>query len=181
MTGLLKAQPSPLPPVLTNTEKVADFNRPQWVARPLNDGERSLVLAAKGEIEARLAPARREVIIGLLSRLAVQWPPKDAKAFGLLLADFATDLAEFSELHIAQACREWRQTENWFPKIADLRGRLLVMRSMEKAYFRRSKVLLGEAKARDYERPLPADTAGAEVFNIAEAYEALARGKRATA
>lgn len=176
---MLKQQPLPLPPAILHTEQVEGFRNPQWVARALPCAARPLVERAKADLESRLAPGRREIIIALLIRLAVQWPEKskDPQAFGMLVADMAEDLAEFSESQIAAACVEWRRTENWWAKVADLRSRLLTMQAFDKMHLRRARVLLGEESPRSYELPHPSESAG-NVFHIDEAIEALARGKR---
>lgn len=172
LDALLKQQQSPLPAAIVHTEAVDGFRRPQWVARPLTDEARPVVERAKADLEARLQLGRREIIVGLLSRLAVQWPPKDTQAFGLVLSDMADDLAEFSEEQIAAACVEWRRTENWYPKIADLRTRLLTMRFFDEMHLRRARVLLGEEKPRSHELPPPHESAG-NVFQIDQAMHAI--------
>lgn len=145
----------PLPLAILHTEQVEGYRTRQWVARPLDDSARPAVERAKNALEMRLAPARREVVIALLIRLAVQWPEvsKDPQAFGMRVADMAEDLADFSAEAIAAACVDWRRTENWYPKSADLRGKLLTAQAFDKMHLRRANILLGEDQPRSWETP----------------------------
>lgn len=173
-------QSLPLPRAITASDKAADGLRDRrWLPVALADSERDQVVAARNALERRLRPARRTAIIAMLTRLAAHYPGKvtDSDSFPVVLSDMAEDLAEFSEEQISEACREWRRTESWWPKSADLRGRLLVLQTYDREHHRRAQVLLGEAEPYRWERPASPD-AGSNIFRIEEAYEALERGRQ---
>lgn len=68
-----------------------------------------------------------------------------------IIVDWCNDLGEFSETHIAQACREWRKTQKWKPQVAEIVAicERLFQRDIEMR--RRIRILLGLDKARFFE------------------------------
>lgn len=171
---LLRRRPSPLPPAILHSERLDGFRNPQWVMRPMDDGERVAVTSALAEIESRLAPPRREWIVAILSRLSVHWPPKDEQAFGYVLSDMADDLLNYSEAHLVAVCAEWRKTEKWFPKSAELLEKLLNLDCMERVYRHRARVLLGQEQPHAFEIPAtPRDESAVVVVDMERAKQML--------
>lgn len=138
------------------------MRNPQWVARALPEDQVPVVVDVLRELEERLRPARREWIIAILSRLAVHYPnaSADPDAFAIVLSDMADDLADFSELHLVQACAEWRRTEKWFPKIPELHEKLLSLHCYDLVMRRRARILLGIDEAHYYDLPADRHTDG---------------------
>jgi hypothetical protein len=157
LTELLRRRPPQLPPALVHSEPRPNIRGPQWTARALPEDQVPAVVNVLRELEERLRPARREWIIAILSRLAVHYPnaSADPDAFGIVLSDMADDLAEFSELHLVQACAEWRRTEKWFPKIPEMHDKLFRLYGYDVVMRRRARILLGIDEAQFYD--LPAD------------------------
>lgn len=128
-----------------------------WVMRPVDDLDRPAVESALVELEDRLTPGNRDNRIAMLARLVVHYPnvSKDEGSLAVILADMADDLADFSDLHVAWACAEWRQTESWWPKPAELREKALTLDCFARVYRRRARVLLGQAEPCAFELPKP--------------------------
>lgn len=181
LIALLRQRPTPLAAAILATEQIPGFRYPQWVSQPLDGPARAAVEGALQEIDQRLAPARREWVIAILMRLAVGSYPevtKDQHGFGIRLNDLADDLVEFSEPHIVLACTDWRKSEQWFPKEAELRSKLVHIRAIEHVHQHRAQVLLGLKDARPWELPRKEEPAPVQV-DVGQAMAAL--GKRMSA
>lgn len=180
LESLLKRRPSPLPAAILHSERVDGFRNPQWVAHPLDGDARQAMTLCLREIEERLTPARRGMIVALLTRLAVHYPGQatDGDSFPIVLGEMADDMAEYSELHIAAACAEWRRTEKWWPKTSELREKLLFLHCTDLAMRHRAEVLLGHKPPRPFEIPAP-DRSGAVFRDLTPVLDAMAREKRA--
>jgi hypothetical protein len=155
---LLKQRALPLPAAIEHTENIPGFRNKHWIAHPLQDADRPAVNALVAQIETRMAPPRREIIVAMLMRLAVGSYPealKDADGFGIRISDMADDLvaAPYSELHVAWALAEWRRTEKWFPKTSELCEKLLHLDVDARVLRRRCRVLLGQEKPFHWEIP----------------------------
>lgn len=78
-----------------------------------------------GREAAMRAPTEREVVAVLLGRLAMHYALADrpAEHHQMVVDDYVEDLAEYPAAVIAEVVREWRRTEKWWPRVAELRER----------------------------------------------------------
>jgi hypothetical protein len=101
-------------------------------ARP----ELPLVIAS---YQAAMRPATPQEIAVILGRLATHFPLPDLppEHHQLAFDDYADDLAEYPIGVIAEAAREWRRKERWWPKIAELRDQCdAILRQRNKEWIR---------------------------------------------
>lgn len=61
----------------------------------------------------------RQCLAGLF--LAMPMANRETADLAAMTAIYIEDLAEFPIDVIAEACRSWRRSEKWFPRIAELR------------------------------------------------------------
>jgi hypothetical protein len=114
---------------------------------PLTDDETAALEMTRDALQVYLQPGRRAAIVAMLARLANLHRTKDRspQEWQMLFEDYCEDLGEFSEAHVSEAIKEHRQNSNWFPTIAELRGRCLELRARDKFRLERAKRLLGVA------------------------------------
>lgn len=166
-----------MPKAILTSERLDNFKNPMWVAHPLGMAERAEVEAALVLLEERGRTARRDRIIAMLMRLSVQWPPKDAQAFGMVLSDMADAFMTFSEPQVAIACVQWQKTGKWFPKIAEMLELLEPMRVDDKTHLRRARVLLGRERPFPWEVPVMKESDFAPPGTLRPAAEIIAEHK----
>lgn len=135
--------------MLTATRQVDGWRERQWVALPLEPGQDVAVQQGLLVLDQRLQSAPEGVTLDLVDRLLNHWNDiRTAEEKANRFDDWAEDLEEFSEAHLAAACKTWRQNNSFPPKIADIRALCLNERARDQMLHRRSRVLLG------LERPL---------------------------
>jgi hypothetical protein len=88
------------------------------------DVRRELPLVIASYRAAMREPTPQEIAV-LLARLAIHFPLPDLppEHHQLAFADFADDLVEYPIGVVAEAAQDWRRTERWWPKVAELRAR----------------------------------------------------------
>lgn len=157
MSVLLARRPQPLPQAITATERVDGYRGELWIVRPVDLDQMRAMEGTLAEMEERLRPGNRDVRIAMLARLSVHYPnvAKDEGALSVILADLADDLAEFSDLHVAWACADWRRTESWWPKSGELREKCLQLDCWARVYRRRARVLMALEPPHQFELPAP--------------------------
>lgn len=86
---------------------------------------RPLLPAMIGEYQTAMQPANPREIAVVLGQLAVHFwhPDRPAEHHRMLFDDYISDLSEYPIGVIAEAARDWRRTERWWPKLAELRER----------------------------------------------------------
>lgn len=97
-------------------------------------------------IESRRPPASKAAITAHLGRLMNTCGTEQkltAAEVEAKLNEYARHLAEFSEAHLDATISEYVRTEKWFPKISELRERLMTRRNRADVWRHRARVLLG--------------------------------------
>ena len=143
MTALARKK---TPEAITREQRVPGYRNEIWLPRPVTDDERPDIEAALREFERRLVPASKPAIISRLGRLMNTSGTEQKLSAGEVeskLQEYAHHLVEFSEDHIDAAIAEHVRTEKWFPKIVELRDRLLTRRTTADVMRRRARILLG--------------------------------------
>lgn len=120
------------------------LERVEWP--PLMAGERQAIRDAASALRVWLAPGQRAAHIGMLARLANhRSKERSPQEWQMLLEDYAEDLAEFSDAHVAEALKEHRRSSTFFPSVAELRQRCLELRERDKWRLERAgRLLKGE-------------------------------------
>jgi hypothetical protein len=145
--------------VITTEQQVPGYRNPLWLPRALRPDENVAVQQALAEIETRLTPATKAAIVAHLGRLmntAGTEQKLSASEVDAKLNDYAYHLAEFSEPHFVTAISEHVRDEKWFPKVSELRERLLFRRTTAVVMRRRARILLGLDQASTWELDLAA-------------------------
>lgn len=142
-----------LPAVLTETRAVEASRYPMWVARELEPSERVKVEQALAQLHGRFRRAPMERILAHLGRMFAQWDSNTQSdaVKEIVLEDFASDLAEFSEAHVAEVCIFWRRTQTYKPRIAEFLAEMHRVWTRDAESVRRCRVLLGLEKPKFWE------------------------------
>jgi len=86
------------------------------------DIDKRTAYALRDSLKASLTGATAQTIIAMLTQLMLHYPRPDftdGQARQVCL-DMADDFAEVPGDIMAEACREWRRTEKWFPRPSEL-------------------------------------------------------------
>jgi hypothetical protein len=89
------------------------------------DEVRPILSRLIADSEAAMQTANSREIAVVLGQLAVHFwhPDRPAEHHRMLFEDYIGDLSEYPIGIIAEAARNWRRTERWWPKLAELRER----------------------------------------------------------
>lgn len=115
---------------------------------PLTDPERDALQKTASTLAIWLEPGQRPALIAMLARLANhRSKERSPQEWQMIFEDYAEDLSEFSDAHVAESLKEHRRVSNFFPSIAELRARCLSLRQRDKYRLERAQRLLGVAAA----------------------------------
>lgn len=144
--------PVALPPAVTDKLSIRGYARQQWIPRPLGPGEVVALQQALVELDARLRRAGEGRTLFHVMRLLNNWKDtRSGQEKEWMFDDWAEDLEEFSEAHLRESCKAWRQNNSYPPKVADIRGLCIQARTRDAELNRRCRVLLR------LEEPRPAE------------------------
>lgn len=148
------SRPVTLPAIVTDAGNVEVLGRTRqlWRASALEPGQAVELQRLQLQLEQGLRPCEPMMVKWHVGKLLNHW--SDRKSDGEkdeIIVDWCADLGEFSETHIAQACREWRKTQKWKPQVAEIVAicERLFQRDIESR--RRIRILLGLDKPRSWE------------------------------
>lgn len=149
-----------LPAAISEVKAVQGFRNPQWQARALQPAERVGTQQALVAIEARCRPATSQQIMWHVGKLLSHWDSNQgALVKDQIMEDWKLDLGEESEAHIAEACAQWRRSQKFKPKVAEILELIAGIKARDSESIRRARVLLGLEPPRNWERPaLPTPT-----------------------
>ena len=148
------SRPVTLPAIVTETSDVEAFGRTRrwWRMRALEAGETVELQNVLLQLESGFRPCDSTRVKWHIGKLLNHWDDRKSDAEkDQIIVDWCDDLGEFSETHIAQACRDWRRTQQYRPRIAEIVAMCerLFQRDIESR--RRIRVLLGLDKPRFWE------------------------------
>jgi hypothetical protein len=126
-----------------------------WRARLVtSETELDAIRHALAVLERRLTVAGPVDVARHVGRLLGHWNARNAMdgEKEMELEDWVDDLADYAEAHIAAACREWRRTQHFKPKVGDIVPLIEAERARDRESRRRCRVLLGMETPRPWER-----------------------------